>query len=285
LESKNGEDMESDTLDISTSLWRKMRKNSFVDKTFNLGGSGSIEVTKNAIKIKSGGEIIKVISFEKTNIPVLNKDVGAATAEHEQQHRLDALFRPNYAEELTQDNVKFIAETSKKSEDFEKSMTVIFGQDARKTESQTDAYTRDEIIAYFKEGTPIDDIPKFLSLEIYQVVSEKDLDKITQKLADKYQKICEELKKCGNPEVESKLGDVDISLLKNLVRDATITDFPETIKKWLDSLKLMTEKGYAQEEILSMIYMEQDPDRWPATARRLKPKKAPQTEPPAPATN
>lgn len=260
LEIVSGEELKkAGRMNWRGNIFRKVGKqgNEFSDYkdnvTKNIGvgrvDRGFISIAPKSVVINSrnGSAIVRYV---QPGIEIMaNEESSKKTREHEDQHQFNKLFESVFT--------LFPVDKLKKATD---KHAVIKEFIRRNREGMgIDARAKDEILAYYKEGRTPGDIFRILSEnKLYDYKSQDYYKNLIEKLPQKLRDL--------DGILETKITEEQIA---EYVKDCFGADYIVSLKKWTDAINALEKKKYSREDILNLLYQEEQVSSWPNLARRV----------------
>lgn len=244
-----------------------------------LSGGGALGDVN--IKELQGVVIIEKLSnnkITKNGVEVVwNKERSREIQTHEEQHQFNKLFK--LAENHTR--IRQIMEEAVMHEDPEKTLSFLIHNFVRweRRNVGIDTMARDEILAYYKDGSSADQIYKTLSTS--RLYDYKNLDYFKKKIEDISEDLIDYAKSSltdvvweyyeEDPEdyrlvVESPLM-LDKDEIQKYIDKVFGEEYLADLKKWIEAIKILEKKWYLRGDIVKMLYQE-PVNRWLKFAQR-----------------
>ncbi len=230
---------------------------------------GSIFINGNIVVISADNEAeIKYKQDDVIMIP--NEQTSHIVKNHEQQHQFNKLFHSLMIAIASPDLNKILSETKNKNGKVEleidgKKVEIDIVENVllkfiRKYREYTgiDNRAKDEILAYYKDGTSADNIFKILSENnLYNYKNQEFYAKRIKTISDEVMQIN------GIAKLNVSRKKIE-EYIEKVFGEYYITD----LKKWTNTIKVLEEKGYFTIDVVSMLYQEPI-NSWPNLVRRL----------------
>ncbi|MDO8584966.1 MAG: hypothetical protein Q7R85_02485 [bacterium] len=253
------------------------------------GGKGpdaaraTISFTYTAARVTNHGKELVAVAYKAHEKSVeIDEKLSAAIRTHEGQHLVNRLFEP-LAWKVAETEIMARAARAAKTPDETKQM--LMAELARSARSiiGIDNEARDEILAYYKDGSSL----KYILEQLTQtsLYAYRDATRYKERIAELPKVIAGSMTKnmsaiiydtvpaeeAGAP-AEEKMSDV-VPLLtlaseaKPYVEKAFGAEYDKDVERWIGAIETLEKKGYGRDEIVSVLYGEKVPD-WTAFARR-----------------
>jgi len=228
------------------------------------------------------GELYRTITLEAANPNLVLSD---ETLIHEEQHQFNSLFQPRDASRLLIDVLKrTIAVNSKDGTQNSNLKSRLIHELARcERRFRVDNYARDEIIAYYKEGSRPNEIYRILSnsslydyRKDFEAQIGKDIqDDIRYNLSEVYYQKKKPPSDLYWDKNESGylvgfgpiiVNEEEISQWTNLVLG---DEYKKDLEQWINSISDLEKMGYSRNDIISFLYQE-PVNKWTSLVRRFK---------------
>jgi hypothetical protein len=211
-------------------------------------------------------------------VPVINQQASEETRIHEEQHQLNKLFIPLELRFDTLETVTRIAAVPATFEETKQKLILALVRMERKIMNGIDQSARDEILASYRDGrTPA---------EIFEVISTSKLYDYASHRAKRIEGIpgliAETLKRymslmTYHEEDENKYAvdavplEIDPQEVKPVIDRVFKEEYQKDLFQWVDAIKVLEQKGYNRDEIISLFFQEPVMS-WQKLARRVKKK-------------
>jgi len=245
----------------------KIQSEDFTSANSNLG------MALRMVKIK---DLLGVVTAENSG-KVHNDEESERIRIHEDQHQFNKLFEPCELQEYFFEMMERVVEEGKTPAEAVENLIYSLVKLSRKYMG-FDSSARDEILAHYRGGTTTEVIFKQITNSPIYDYMESYKNKIAQIPAAIKEDLQKEVSEVFYQDVSGlpvaiyvqalKIRESDIQPYIDLVfRDEYKTD----LKKWLDSIDRLEQKGYTRDKIMNLL--SQEPiNSWPNLTRRMKSK-------------
>lgn len=211
----------------------------------------------------SGGKITELSgTITAENVEnVFKEEDSESIRDHEEQHQFNKLFKPVEWRETIVAIVERIIESGKTSEEATQQLIREYMRFERKFMG-FDSSVRDEILAYYEDGRDIKSIYSILTeSELYDYMKryKKEIGKIPAAVKEQLA-ILKDVS-FEKAQVDSKINPIDVSSVSDTMIDLDIVavfkeEYKADLKKWLDSISKLEEKGYEIEGVVNLLSQE-----------------------------
>ena len=239
---------------------------------------GQIEMDRSFLKIIDESLNGTVVTFREDHFAMIpEKEISEKTRIHEDQHEFNKLCRPL---EIREDYMTMMSRAvfgAKTPEEAKQNLISGFVRKQRKWIG-IDTSARDEILAHYKEGIGTKQILKNLTESKFYDYAKQEEKRLANTPFYITEEIKREISEVFYEEIEGVLNFVGLEAL--VIDEADVLphieavfkdEYKADLKKWIDSISLLEQKGYAREEIISILYQE-PVNSWPILARRIQTK-------------
>lgn len=237
---------------------------------------GWVDVDYSEIKFRnSSGQVLVIERAEDEIVVSFDKDKQRSTRAHEDQHQFNRLFSPY---EKKQTMLEIMQGAVERTEDPDKAIDfIIHGLVKYRRVDLLDTRVRDEILAFYKDGRNPGDILKILrDAKIYDYVSQaytkEQMSHIPESVKEDMKREMTEFfydEDYGYSAINEL--EIDLELVKPHIASAFGDEYKQDLGKWMNAVSVLEEKGYAREEVVSLLYQE-PVNSWSNLARRMNPK-------------
>jgi hypothetical protein len=224
---------------------------------------GMEDIVKIANSWHSAGSAFCQVKNEELNGIVTiakrsdNKKTQDSIEVHEEQHQFNSLFLPTNKSHMFED----VIEEKRGQHGLETQIIRLLQYD--KEGLGIDNKVRDEVLAYYKDGSDVDKIYKLITTSNYYDYPKKHEEALT-----KFPKIIKDNVARYAITLGGKPAEITEERIKELMDDYFANGYKEDIKKWINSIKVLEDKSYSRDEIIELLFPFTVTE-WPAIARRL----------------
>jgi hypothetical protein len=216
----------------------------------------NLEIDGENVSVENfSSEGIQVVYSVAETTKVFNEKASKKILHHEEQHQINKLFstvetRRGLAEAYV-DSVQR-ASSLKEFYDF---YAHAAAQETRAAEIDTGV--RDEIIAFYSDGSSVDEIFKTLTTNrLYQYATPNLIAKSVSLIESNLENMNK-----NSQELSEKFGEVsDLSYLKSKlvqeIENIFLQGYRDDLKNWIDSVKKLETKGLSREKIVPLLMQE-----------------------------
>lgn len=245
-------------------------RNKFLFNDYLSGESGGIAIPTCLIDNLKGTIIAENVGFST------NSD---KTRTHENQHQFDKLFMPAEIRYKKLEMIEQILSNENSStEELLRKLIRSYVKFERKNMG-IDTQARDEIIAYYKDGSNINDILYVLAYnELYNYKDmepfKKQIFSIPSRVKEKLtEDITEIISVVKDGEEVRRISEKDLDVhefeIMTHIKPIFEEEYQNDLRKWLGSINILQKKGYSRDEIISLLYSE-PVYAWFKLARRME---------------
>jgi len=219
------------------------------------------------ITVERGDESERPIQFLGLEYTLLDFKRSESIQKHEEQHLFNKLFRPYENKYISEEVMENALKRSRSPKEIQK--LIIHDLVEYERRDSTDYMARDEILAYYKDGTQVQDILEIiLGSDLYNFRKNQPWIGLQTVgvVKDHVEGFLNRSHNLGLNEKRFRIRDSDI---KKQVNRVFGEEYRKDLKIWVEAISILEKKGLTREEILNLLYQE-PVNSWINLARRMK---------------